>query len=296
MLVFPTSVLTAISSPGIVLHKKIMISKVIFISGASRGFGKIWAEAFLNEGHRVIATARDTNALADLSTRFGEKLLTLKLNVTDREAATAAIRKANDHFGRIDVLINNAGYGLFGAVEESSEAHARDIMETNFFGLLWLTQAVLPIMRAQKSGHIIQISSILGLLAWPTSGLYNASKHAVEGLSATLAQEVKEFGIHTTIVEPGVFGTDFSGSSAVHATAIPAYDQLKSGIDLMISEMSFGNPTATADAMLKLVNSNTPPLRYILGKDVLPAVKQEYEHRLSQWEAWQNVAVAAHGE
>lgn len=272
------------------------MSKVIFISGASRGFGKIWAEAFLNEGHRVIATARKTESLSDMVGKYGEQLLPLQLNVNGRGAASAAIKEAADHFGRIDVLINNAGYGLMGAVEESSEEQARSVMDTNFFGLLWLTQAVLPVMREQNSGHIIQVASVLGLVTWPTIGLYNASKYAVEGLSETLAKEVKDFGVHVTIVEPGAYATDFGGSSAVHATAIPAYDNVKAGFYAAISGISLGKPEATVDAILKLVNSDNPPLHYLLGKDALPLVKQEYENRLTEWKAWNEVAIAAHGE
>jgi NAD(P)-dependent dehydrogenase (short-subunit alcohol dehydrogenase family) len=271
------------------------MSKVIFISGASRGFGKLWAEAFLKDGHSVIATARKTDTLSDLVKQYGEQLLPLQLDVNDREAAVAAINKAADHFGRIDVLINNAGYGQMGAVEEVSEEQARGVMDTNFFGLLWLTQAVLPIMRAQKSGHIIQVASVLGLVTWPTIGLYNASKYAVEGLSETLAQEVKDFGVHVTVVEPGPYATDFGTASAVHATAIPAYDDLKAGFYAAISGVSLGKPEATVDAIVTLVNSDNPPLHFLLGKDALPLVKQEYQNRLDQWEAWQEVAVAAHG-
>lgn len=271
------------------------MSKVIFISGASKGFGKIWTEAFLKQGHQVVATARNIDSLDDLVRQYGQQILPVQLDVTDRDAALSSLAKSKDHFGRIDVLINNAGYGLMGTVEETAPNQAREIIETNFFGLLWLTQGALPIMRAQGYGHIIQISSVLGLATWPTIGLYNASKFAVEGLSETLAAEVKDFGINVTIVEPGAYATDFGGPSAVHTNPLAAYDALKSGFQAAIANISLGMPQATAGAMLTLVNSENPPLRLLLGKDAYPQVKQVYESRLAEWEAWQKVSVAAQG-
>src|ERR1700754_2104293 len=203
------------------------MSKNIFITGASRGFGKIWAEAFLKRGDKVIATARDLSSLDELVSKYGKLVLPLQLDVNDRAANFAAINTAKEHFGSIDVLINNAGYGLFGAIEETTEEEARAQMETNFFGLLWLSQAVLPIMRGQGYGHIIQLSSVLGLISRPVLGLYAASKFAVEGLSESLAAEVKGFGINVTIVEPAGFDTDWGGSSAAHTVAIPDYNDIK---------------------------------------------------------------------
>ncbi|WP_426478922.1 SDR family NAD(P)-dependent oxidoreductase [Chryseobacterium sp. CBSDS_008] len=171
------------------------MSKTVLITGASKGFGKTWAEAFLAKGYKVAATARNVETLNDLKDKYGDSMLPLTLDVDKREESLAVVQKVQQHFGSIDILINNAGYALTGAVEETNEQEARAQFDTNFFGTLWLTQAVLPIMRDQKSGHIIQVSSILGLATLPTMGLYNASKFAVEGLSETLATEVKEFGI-----------------------------------------------------------------------------------------------------
>src|SRR5215216_6090903 len=177
------------------------MSKTIFITGASRGFGKIWAEAFLNRGDLVAATARDLSHLDGLVQKYGDKVLPIQLDVNDRKAGFAAIHQAKEYFGHVDVLINNAGYGLFGAIEETSEKEARDQIETNVFGLLWITQAILPVMRAQGHGHIVQVSSVLGIATLPVLGLYNASKWAVEGLSETLAVEVKGFGINVSMIE-----------------------------------------------------------------------------------------------
>jgi NAD(P)-dependent dehydrogenase (short-subunit alcohol dehydrogenase family) len=272
------------------------MEKVIFITGASRGFGKIWAEAFLKRGDKVAATARNTDTLADLKRTYGNALLPIQLDVTDRAASFAAINKAKEHFGRLDVVINNAGYGLFGAIEETSEQEARAQLEANVFGLLWVTQAALPIMRAQGKGHIIQLSSVLGIATAPVLGLYNASKFAVEGLSETLATEVKGFGINVTLVEPNGFSTDWGGASAVHTTPMKEYEQVKAAFFSNRPPDFFGNPEATKDAILKLVDSPNPPLRLFLGKVALPWAKQVYADRLSTWEDWSEVADAAHGK
>ncbi|MES2808469.1 MAG: SDR family NAD(P)-dependent oxidoreductase [Bacteroidota bacterium] len=271
------------------------MAKTIFITGASRGFGKIWAEAFLKRGDNVIATARDTNTLNDLVEKYGSAILPLQLDVNNREAGFAAVKQAKDKFGSIDVLINNAGYGLFGAIEETSEQEARDQIETNVFGLLWLTQAVLPVMRQQGYGHIIQVSSVLGVVTLPVLGIYNASKFAVEGLSESLAAEVKDFGINVTLIEPNGFSTDWAGASAAQVTPIPAYDAVKAAFQAGLTDESFGKPEATTPAVLKLVDSVNPPLRLFLGKVALPWVKQVYTDRIATWDEWADVATAAHG-
>src|SRR5919206_3267469 len=180
-----------------------MTAKTWFITGASRGFGREWAIAALERGDSVAATARDTSTLEDLADEYGDRFLPLHLDVTDRAADFAAVQRAHEHFGRLDVVVNNAGYGHFGLVEELTEDEARAQLETNLFGALWVTQAALPIMREQRSGHIIQVSSIGGGEAFPTVGLYNASEWGVEGFSQALAGEVAPFGVKVTIVEPG---------------------------------------------------------------------------------------------
>ena len=197
-----------------------MTQKTWFLTGTSRGFGREWAVAALERGDRVAATARDASSLDDLVATYGDAILPLTLDVTDRAADFAAVARAHEHFGRLDVVVNNAGYGQFGFTEELSEAELRDQMETNLFGAFWVTQAALPFLRAQGSGHIIQVSSIGGISAFPNIGAYHASKWALEGFSQALAQEVAGFGIHVTLVEPGGFSTDWGGSSARHATPI----------------------------------------------------------------------------
>lgn len=272
------------------------MSKTIFITGASRGFGRIWAEAFLERGDKVAATARNIETLNDLKAKYGDAILPLQLNVDNRSEAFDAVNKAAAHFGSLDVVINNAGYGLFGAIEEASEQEVRQQFETNVFGLLWVTQAALPIMRKQGHGHIIQLSSILGIFTLPVLGIYNASKFAVEGLSETLAQEVKGFGINVTLVEPNGFATDWAGSSSFHSESIEAYDGVKQAFNDGLTDDIFGIPEATTPAILKLVDEKNPPLRYFLGKIGLPATQQVYAQRFAEWEQYADVATAAHGK
>ncbi|REA64420.1 short-chain dehydrogenase/reductase [Dyadobacter luteus] len=272
------------------------MAKTIFITGASRGFGRIWTEAFLQRGDNVVAAVRKPETLTELTEEFPSNLLVLKLDVTDKEASFDAIQAAKQHFGRIDVLINNAGYGQIGAVEEISEQEVRSQFETNVLGSLWNIQAVLPIMRQQNSGHIIQLSSALGLNTVTFMGLYSATKFAVEGLTETLAAEVKDFGIKVTLLQPGPYDTDFNGSDSLATSkSIPVYDSMKKVFWENAEAGGSGNPTATVDALFALVDAENPPLRLILGKIALPWVKQTYEQRLKTWESWQDVSVAAHG-
>jgi len=269
--------------------------KVIVITGASRGFGKLWAEAFLKRGDKVAATARHLEHLDDLVEKYGTSVYPIVLDVNSREDSFLAIEKVKSHFGRIDVLINNAGYGLFGAIEETTEKQAKEQMETNFFGLLWVTQAVLPIMREQQYGHIIQVSSMLGLITLPFMGLYNASKFAVEGLTESLAAEVAGFGINITLVEPNGYSTDWAGASAIKTDQSATYTTLKESFFNSLAPDSWGKPEATAEAILKLVDANNPPLRLLLGRVAYPLVKQNYERRFAEFEEWKDVAEQAQG-
>lgn len=272
------------------------MAKTIFITGASRGFGRIWAEAFLKRGDNVVAAVRNPETLTELTKEFPSNLLVLKLDVTDKKASFEAIEAAKTHFDRIDVLINNAGFGHIGTVEELNEQDVRAQFETNVLGSLWTIQAVLPIMREQNSGHIIQLSSALGLNTVSLMGLYSATKFAVEGLTETLAGEVSGFGINVTILEPAGFSTDFFGTNSLALSeSIPAYDTIRKDFYEHADEQDSGNPVATAAALLSLVDSENPPLRLLLGKTAYPWIKHTYEERLKTWESWQDVSVAAHG-
>jgi NAD(P)-dependent dehydrogenase (short-subunit alcohol dehydrogenase family) len=272
-----------------------MHNKVWFITGTSKGFGRVWAEAALARGDRVAATARDVKSLAPLRERYGEQVAAITLDVTDRAAAFAAVAQAQQRFGRLDVVVNNAGYGLFGAIEEVSEADARAQIDTNLFGAMWVTQAALPIMRAQQSGRILQISSVGGVQAYPTCGLYHASKWGLEGFSQSLAAEVARFGIKVTIVEPGGYETDWHGGSAKYATRLPAYDEEYAAIAKFRGKVWPADPAATTAAIFKVVDSEDPPLRLFLGSAGLTTTRAEYAKRLEIWEQWNDVAVQAQG-
>jgi NAD(P)-dependent dehydrogenase (short-subunit alcohol dehydrogenase family) len=227
--------------------------------------------------------------------RYPDRVAAFALDVTDRAAVFRTVAEAKQRFGRLDIAVNNAGYGLFGAIEEISEANARAQIETNLFGALWVTQAVLPIMRAQGSGHILQISSIGGVNAFPTVGMYHASKWGLEGFSQSLATEVAGFGIKVTLVEPGGYATDWGGSSATRSEELPAYAPARAGIAALRSGFKPGDPAATAAAILKLVDATQPPLRMFLGTTGLPMTRAEYAKRIQVWEEWNEVAVAAQG-
>lgn len=271
--------------------------KVWFVTGASRGFGRQWVKAALKRGDKVAAAVRDVSVLGDLQCEFGELVFPTELDVTDRAAAFAAVRAAYGHFGQLDVVVNNAGYGQFGFVEELSEAECRAQMETNFFGALWVTQAALPLMRAQQCGHIIQVSSVAGLSAYPNLGIYHASKWALEGLSEALANEVLAHGIHVTLVEPALFKTDWAGSSAKRARSneayAEAYQRYQDTMTAMESEA--GDPQKSAAALLQLADAETPPMRAFFGKFALPSVREVYRQRIENWENWQHLAIDAQG-
>jgi NAD(P)-dependent dehydrogenase (short-subunit alcohol dehydrogenase family) len=273
-----------------------MKGKVWFITGTSKGFGRVWAEAALARGDQVAATARDVKSLDTLVQRFGGQVAALALDVTDKSAVHAAIGAAKERFGRLDVVVNNAGYGLFGAIEEISEAEARAQIETNLFGALWVTQAALPIMRAQGSGHIIQVSSIGGVNAFPTVGLYHASKWALEGFSQSLAAEVAPFGIKVTLVEPGGFATDWGGTSAIRAVVNPIYDGARAKVAAFRANYVPGDPDATGPAILKVVDAPEPPLRIFFGSSGLTMTRTEYARRIEMWEKWNSVSLEAQGD
>ena len=271
------------------------MAKVWFITGTSKGFGRIWAQAALARGDRVIATARNLDTLTPLLDEYGDSVLTLALDVTDKGAVEQAIAAGHERFGRLDVVVNNAGYGHFGMIEELTEAEIRAQLETNFFGALWVTQAALPIMRAQRSRHIVQVSSIGGISAFPVVGAYHASKWALEGFSQALSQEVAGFGIHVTLIEPGGFSTDWRGPSSVHSEEIEAYAVVREKRN-MSPAGSPGDPTATRAAILKVVDADPPPLRVFFGRAPLGIATRDYESRLALWNEWQPVAIEAQGD
>jgi NAD(P)-dependent dehydrogenase (short-subunit alcohol dehydrogenase family) len=272
-----------------------LLAKTWFITGTSKGFGREWAEAALERGDKVAATARNLGTLEALVNTYGDAVLPIELDVTDRAADFEAVKKAADHFGQLDVVVNNAGYGHFGAIEELSEDDVRSQLETNLFGALWVTQAALPIMRTQGFGHIIQVSSIGGITAFPTVGTYHASKWALEGFSQALSQEVADFGIKVTLIEPGGYATDWAGPSSKHSDENPAYSGVRDARNRARAGTPPGDPRATRGAILKVVDADEPPLRIFFGKVPLGIATADYESRLATWNAWQPISIEAHG-
>jgi NAD(P)-dependent dehydrogenase (short-subunit alcohol dehydrogenase family) len=276
-----------------------MPNRTWLITGASRGFGRSFAQTALAAGDRVGATARDTSSLENLVAEHGDAVLPIELDVTDRGAVFAAVRNVHEHFGRLDVVVNNAGYGVSGAIEELSEEQARRQLEVNLFGALWVTQAALPILREQRSGWIVQVSSIGGLAAFPLTGIYHASKWALEGFSETLRQEVEPFGIKVLMVEPSGFRTDWAGPSMDRAEPIDAYQQ----IDQIAQRRAFqqednngsqpGNPDLAAKALLDTLDRDDPPFRLLLGNVAYDVAVDRYETRLTEFRAGEQVARAA---
>ncbi|MFB9832967.1 SDR family NAD(P)-dependent oxidoreductase [Actinoallomurus acaciae] len=277
-----------------------MMSKVWFVTGSSRGLGRNFVEAALSRGDKVAATARDTASLDELVAAYGDAVLPLALDVTDKATVFESVKRAKEHFGRLDVIVNNAGYAQVGAIEELTERQLRDQLETNVFGAVWVIQAALPYLREQGSGHIIQLSSVAGLIAMPLGGAYHVSKWALEGLNETLAHEVADFGVKVTVIEPGGFATR-SGknpdplANGHLAEPDPVYDGLRRRIAEIVGEQPAGDPAAAAQTLLKIVDSDDPPLRVLFGRGFYPMIQQVYADRLKTWADGQDLSMEAHG-
>jgi len=267
-----------------------MSQKIWFITGSSKGFGRHWATAALDCGERVAALVRDPAAVSGLVDKYGDAVLPLTADVTDRVAVSEAVGTAHKHFGRLDVVVDNAGVGLFGAVEETSEEQARQQFETNFFGSLWVVQAAVPLLRKQGAGHIVQISSYLGVTTLPFLGLYNATKWAVEGLIDSLAAEVRQFGINTTLIEPGIFGTDWAGASE-RAKELPPYEQSRA--EFFSTPLTWVDPVNSHIALFAAVDADEPPTRLFLSRFPHPIVAADYQARLTQADTWSDIAATA---
>jgi NAD(P)-dependent dehydrogenase (short-subunit alcohol dehydrogenase family) len=269
--------------------------KVWFITGSSTGFGRELAEEVLAQGHKVVATARKPEAVQDLVEKFPNAARAIKLDVTKPDEVRAAIAEAAQEFGRIDVLVNNAGYGLIGAVEEVSDAQFRHQFETNVFGAVDVMRAALPVLREQKSGHILNISSVGGFVAFPSSGFYTASKFALEAFSEALAAEVAPLGIKVTIVEPGAFRTDFNGRSlAIGENRMDDVYPTTNGFLGWLQENDGkqpGDPRKAARAMIKVVESENPPLRLPLGEDAIQMIEAELEKVKNDIAPWRQTGV-----
>ncbi|WP_246794307.1 oxidoreductase [Burkholderia perseverans] len=270
---------------------------VWFITGCSTGFGRELAFAVLDKGWRAVVTARQPGSLAEFGERYGERALVLELDVTRREQIDHAVQQTLQQFGRLDVLVNNAGYGYLSAIEEGDDQDVRDMFEVNFFGLADTIKAVLPVMRKQRAGHIVNITSVGGLIGNPGSGYYGASKFAVEGLSEALGAETAELGIKVIAVEPGPFRTDWAGRSLKQTkTPIDAYDTIAGQRRAAISAHSGkqpGDPARAALAIIAAVESPTPPAHLILGSNGLERVKAKLDTLRAEIAAWEAVTRSA---
>ncbi|MFG1964027.1 SDR family oxidoreductase [Nonomuraea sp. NPDC049028] len=267
-------------------------SRTWFITGASRGLGRAFAVAALERGDQVVAAAR-TITRQDFDDRHGDRLLTLVLDVTDRDAVFAAVHTAVEHFGRLDIVVNNAGTMSSGMIEEFTEAEARAQLEVNLFGAMWVCQAVLPHLRGQGSGHIVQISSIAALGGFPSTGMYSASKFALEGMSEALAMEAAPFGVKVTLVQPGGYWTDLY-TSMTTTSPLEEYGPLRAELEKQWAEGSIDSePRLAAEALLKLVDSEDPPQRLLLGSMVYDLAFDISRRRMATWAAWEQVSRAA---
>jgi NAD(P)-dependent dehydrogenase (short-subunit alcohol dehydrogenase family) len=278
-------------------------TRVWFITGCSTGFGRLLAEEVLKSGGKVVATARNVEQVADLERKFPASAKALPLDVTDFAQIDSTVAAAIEHFGYIDVLVNNAGYGIAGAIEEVSEPESRTLFETNVFGLLRVTQAVLPHLRQRRSGHILNLSSVAGFVSTAGMGYYNATKFAVEGLSEALAAELAPLGIHVTLIEPGPFRTDFLGRSGkLAALRIPDYDATAGKARIYYVDQvgkQKGDPLRAVEAMMQVVESPNPPLRLLLGLNALQRVRAKFDtwqKEIAEWESTTTGADFPEGE
>lgn len=271
--------------------------KVWLITGCSTGMGREIAAAALERGYRVVLTARNPATLADLGARFPERAAVTALDVTDRVQIAAAVHFALERFGQIDVLVNNAGYGYIAALEEGDEAEVRAMFETNFWGLLAVTKAVLPHMRARRSGQIIHNSSQAGLMSYPGTAYYSTSKFAVEAFSEGLSRELAPFGIRVTAIEAGPFRTEWAGRSMKRvATRIPDYAEVVWARAQLIADMDGkqpGDPVRAAAAVVALVECEQPPRQLLLGRGVLQSYRQKLAELTAMLDAWEAVSVGA---
>jgi NAD(P)-dependent dehydrogenase (short-subunit alcohol dehydrogenase family) len=275
--------------------KEIPTSQVWLITGSSRGLGRALAEAVVAAGHMLVATARNPAQLADLAQRVPDRIRTLALDVTDATAGERAIQIARDAFGRLDVLVNNAGYGNINSIEETSLADFREQIETNLFGVVNVTKAAIPLLREQASGHIIQISSVGGRLAPPGRGAYAAAKAGVGAFSEVLAKEIGPLGIRVTIVEPGGFRTDFAGTSTIIHDGLPEYDSTVGAMARFQRDYNGkqpGDPAKAADVILHIAGLAEPPLRLLLGSDAADAAEKKDLARIEADRRWRDLSVS----
>jgi NAD(P)-dependent dehydrogenase (short-subunit alcohol dehydrogenase family) len=275
--------------------REVPASQVWLITGSSRGLGRALGAAVLAAGHKLVATARNPAQLADLARRYGDQVRAVALDVTDERAAGDAINWAIESFGRLDVVVNNAGYGNVGSIEDTSLADFRAQIETNLFGVINVTKAAIPVMREQSAGHIMQFSSIGGRVGPPGRAAYAAAKWGVEGFSEVLAKEVGPLGLKVTIIEPGGFRTDFAGSSTIIKAGRPEYDSTVGAVarfQRSFNGVQPGDPDKAAAVVLKLASMSEPPLRLLLGSDAVKAAEQNDLARTEADKRWRDLSIS----
>jgi len=268
--------------------------KIWFITGSARGLGRNLTETVLAHGDKVAATARNTDALQDLVAKYPGQVFPIQLDVTDYDQVHLAVESAVAHFGRIDVLVNNAGFGIVGAAEAFTDEQVRSQLETNLYAPIEITRAVLPFMRKQRSGRILQISSIGGRVGNAGIGIYQAAKFGLSGFSEVLAKEVVDFGIYVTSVEPGGFRTDWAGDSMTYATHIDDYEKVEQRAEYFKNGgfVPMGDPAKAAKVMLDLVDSPEPPVHLVLGSEAIGMLKHADEARTAEMEKWMEVSIS----
>jgi NAD(P)-dependent dehydrogenase (short-subunit alcohol dehydrogenase family) len=268
------------------------LPRVWFMTGCSSGFGRCLAEQALQRGERVVATARQLAGLSDLSSAFGERVCPVALDVTRPDQVRGAIERAHAVFGRIDVLVNNAGYGLQGTLEDITDSQTRAVFETNVFGVLDVTRAALPLLRAQGSGHIVNISSVGGRLSAPLIGIYSATKFAIEGASLALAAELAPLGIKVTLVEPGAFATRFGASLQSVPPSAP-YAAMGAAMANALAALKWGDPHQAAQSIIAAVEAPDPPLHLVLGAHAFAMVRRTLQEQLAELERWEGLSISA---
>lgn len=266
-----------------------------FITGSSKGLGRSLTLALLEKGYNVTATARNPETLKDLVQKYPDRILTIMLDVTDYEQVHKAVAQAVKHFGQIDVLVNNAGFGITGAAEAYTHEQVRSQLETNLYAPIEITRAVLPYMRKQRSGHILQISSIGGRVGNPGVSIYQAAKFGLSGFSEALAKEVAPLGIHVTSIEPGGFRTDWAGASMTYATKIEGYETTVGVREQLFTSRKYlpmGDPDKAAKAMIEVAESPNPPVHLVLGSEAIGLLQQANNARQAEMEKWMPVSIS----
>jgi NAD(P)-dependent dehydrogenase (short-subunit alcohol dehydrogenase family) len=269
------------------------MSKVWFITGTSTGFGRNFVEQLLHTGDKIVATARNIDSIADLKETSPDNVHTVALDVTNKDQIQLAVQESIEKFGRIDIVVNNAGYGLYGMLEEYTDDQIRKQFDVNVFGMLDVIRATIPVFKKQGTGHYVNISSFFGAWAMPPFSIYAASKFAVEGFSEAMATELAGFGIKTTIVEPAVFATDFFGNALQQTERKPEYAPLYEAYNNGVSSLKIGDPAKGVKAIIEMINGENPPLHFPVGSYASNSIRNAFTKRIEVITAWEKLSSSA---